>query len=174
MWFLFLKEAISLLCAIHFLLAGVVALAMVQRVPLEQLTQYATQIVIGKVIAESEHTREFWIQPGTGKSYEFLKATIHVDSVIRGDKSIDRIQVYYLTIGDSFGELIPGRPSVFFINDGKDDEPPWNKPIVMTTTGDVPIEGEWVLTGRIKDEPKRQTLESFVAKIKGLLSGGGK
>jgi hypothetical protein len=58
-----------------------------------------------------------------------------------------------------------GRPSLFFIDDGLNQEPPWNKPTIMSTTGDVPIDGEFVLTGRIKGEPKRQPLKGFIDKI---------
>ena len=119
---------------------------------------------------KDQKTEEFWTQPGTGKLYEFLTATIAVESVIKGEPELKEITVFYLTLGDTFGELVPGRPSLFFIYQGRDAEPPWNKPGVMSTTGDVPIEGKWAMTGRIKGEPKQQPLEDLLQKIKNLLS----
>ena len=122
-----------------FLLGGM-ARAEVKPVPVEDLTRYTTEIVIGKVVEVSDKTGEFWTQPIMHKTFEFLKATIEVSSVIKGDPTTRRLQVYYLTIGDTFGEHILGRPSLFFIEDGVSEEPPWNKPTIMSTTGDVPID----------------------------------
>lgn len=153
-----------------FLLSGM-ARGEVTPAPVEDLTRYASEIVIGKVVEVSEKTGEFWTQPGTHKTFEFFKATIDVSSVIKGDPTTRRLQVYYLTIGDTFGELVLGRPSLFFINDGLGLEPPWNKSTVMSTTGDVPIDGEFVLTDRIKGQPKRQPLKEFIDKIRVLIKG---
>jgi len=124
-----------------FFLLGEMARGEMLPAPVEELTRYASEIVIGKVVETSEKTGEFWTQHGTQKTFEFFKATIEVSSVIKGDVTKRRIQVYYLTIGDTFGEHVLGRPSLFFIDDGLREEPPWNKPTIMSTTGDVPIDG---------------------------------
>lgn len=164
----FFRESIIVLAGL-FLIAGEV-LGEVSPVPLKELAPYADQIVIGKVERKGEKTGEFWTQPVTAKVYEFFIATIAVETVIKGDPKLKEITVFYLTLGDTFGELILDRRSLFFVNEGRDDEPPWNKPGVMTTIGDVPIEGGWAMTGRIKGEPKRQPLNDLIKKIKSLLS----
>ncbi|MBX3318339.1 MAG: hypothetical protein KF890_00520 [Nitrospira sp.] len=134
--------------------------------PLENLAHHADLIVVGKVIQKGEKTEEVWIQPTFHKKYHFFTATIQVDAVIKGDMAIKQVKVYYLMIGDTFGSLVLQRPSLFFIHYERDQPQPWNKPTVMSTTGDVPIDKNFALT----DRTPKQLLSEFINKIQTILS----
>jgi len=145
------------------------ALAEIVEGPLTDMVREAELIVIGTVVA-NERTGEKYISRlnGSKQEYTFYKATIEVESILKGDPNMREITIYQFNTSVD-PTIHVGERDIFFIAKDPREFFKGRYSVVRGYAGMVRIVQDWVETHYIRGESKEQKLEDFIHKIRDLV-----
>lgn len=148
------------LISIFFLIVSMsnTSSAKVMRWPLKKMVEQSKLIVIGTVL-KIENTNI--INDKYGNEY---KAIVSIEEVIKGEKIIDTLDLYYYPKISTEPDFIVNEKNIFFIKT-------WGNKYrtVQGYAGKIVIENNKITHLYIMNEEKTQDIKFFIAKIKKFL-----